>query len=752
MSTTDPKSGSTLDHQVPLYDPAAGTPSNADAYGRYPLADIIGPLAAPASRGVTGGDLHTHGGVLPSSDEKAALAGYGGAPSADNPFVTTSGVARTVSTVADLRGIVGANGDAVTLLGYYAAGDKAPRIYDYDAASSAADNGGTVIKPTAASTGRWIMRDVTDLCLKDFGGKEDGVTADTAAFAAAFSSLPEGSTLLITGPAVLASGQTLGKVIHLKCVNGGKIIYTGTTGTAIKYTKSERTNPALTPFSVTEGQTEISPAGFTVNAGDILALKSNTVRVTNADGNYTYGQFVKAVSVSGGVVEVYPAIAEAYQVDDLKVFAPFERLTSDVVIDARANSSAVSLFVVDYATDAEIKAKVYGSGSQNVGISLTGVSIAFDCTAEGITNGYTPLGYGISVLGSCIKGTARGTKCRHVFDIPDRSYVSVGVEVDIYATKSDDADDFVYIAGCHSNALTPKFLTGEISGTGHLLGDRSGSAYIGSVVFDPVNSNATYGCILFTDLAPTTAKVKGAVFRNTKAAACIRVGSVGSTLDVEGIQVSGDKTVLNVDAGYTHKIRVSGAKGSCRAFINNGHTASTLDIAFVNCELDKYSTSSDYMLDFVAPTNLTLRVLGSKSNDTLATGFLRITGAIGGTIDVRISGNDSASTYRFGWFDFTGTPTIDRFSVENNHFSGAVNMGLPTGATFKSMGRFVGNSSLNTSTAPLGTSATPIYVADNSFDLQQQLTLSTTVKAGPGNRDVKSTYSIMQGATNVSWV
>jgi hypothetical protein len=100
--------------------------------------------------------------------------------------------------------------------GYYAAGDGGGNQFYWAVGSSASDNGGTVIKPSAmssASPGRWIATKPSELNVRMFGAKGDGVADDVAAFSAAFAALPGGigevyapagtfrfaSTLIISG-------------------------------------------------------------------------------------------------------------------------------------------------------------------------------------------------------------------------------------------------------------------------------------------------------------------------------------------------------------------------------------------------------------------------------------------------------------------------------------------------------------------------------------------------------------------------
>lgn len=93
----------------------------------------------------------------------------------------------SVLTIDDLRLLTGGF-KSVQVLGYYAEGDGGGGpIRIWDAASTATDNGGSVIKPTAiaaGSPGRWVWEWSGPLNVRWFGAKGDGVTNDAAAIQA----------------------------------------------------------------------------------------------------------------------------------------------------------------------------------------------------------------------------------------------------------------------------------------------------------------------------------------------------------------------------------------------------------------------------------------------------------------------------------------------------------------------------------------------------------------------------------------
>lgn len=82
-----------------------------------------------------------------------------------------SSVGIYVNTLAELRLITGSNFSLYASTGgYYAAGDGGDNEFYWDAASSAADNTGSIIKPTAVSgAGRWIQKNKSTINIRDFG-------------------------------------------------------------------------------------------------------------------------------------------------------------------------------------------------------------------------------------------------------------------------------------------------------------------------------------------------------------------------------------------------------------------------------------------------------------------------------------------------------------------------------------------------------------------------------------------------------
>lgn len=78
-----------------------------------------------------------------------------------------------------------ADGQVRLVGGYSVAADGGGGSFVWSASSTAADNGGTIVAPTGASSGRWIRPKSEFLDVRWFGAKADGATDDTDAIQSA---------------------------------------------------------------------------------------------------------------------------------------------------------------------------------------------------------------------------------------------------------------------------------------------------------------------------------------------------------------------------------------------------------------------------------------------------------------------------------------------------------------------------------------------------------------------------------------
>jgi hypothetical protein len=154
--------------------------------GASTLAVNGGPAIAIRKQGsvaLTGGEIAA-GQIVTVVYDGTDFQMLGGAVGGGGGSTSTA-----VDSIASLRGLNVPSGQAsVVVEGYSASGDGGGGTFVWDAASSAADDSGTVILPTGyAGAGRWRRLYSGEVFVRWFGAKGDGATNDSAAIQAAIT-------------------------------------------------------------------------------------------------------------------------------------------------------------------------------------------------------------------------------------------------------------------------------------------------------------------------------------------------------------------------------------------------------------------------------------------------------------------------------------------------------------------------------------------------------------------------------------
>ena len=148
-------------------------------------------------------------------------------PLSSLPSATYATSLKTLPTITDLRAEDYAVSTRVFVLGHTSSNDGGGGVFMWDAASSATDNSGTIIKPTAISTGnpgRWLRIYSGAVNVKWFGAVGDGVVNDVAAIQAAINTgndvhIPAGTYLISSGlshnvsTTISGDGEALSKIL-----------------------------------------------------------------------------------------------------------------------------------------------------------------------------------------------------------------------------------------------------------------------------------------------------------------------------------------------------------------------------------------------------------------------------------------------------------------------------------------------------------------------------------------------------------
>jgi hypothetical protein len=134
-------------------------------------------LAAPSDGSVDDSKVAANAGI------KASKISFDGG-ALDVYFKTKS--TRVVTSIAGLKALSKTTYNFAIVAGYYASGDGGGGFYALDTAdTTSADNRGTII--VADDGGRWKLSQTHPVSILQFGGKNDGVTDNTAALNAALA-------------------------------------------------------------------------------------------------------------------------------------------------------------------------------------------------------------------------------------------------------------------------------------------------------------------------------------------------------------------------------------------------------------------------------------------------------------------------------------------------------------------------------------------------------------------------------------
>lgn len=281
-----------------------------------------------------------------------------------------------VETIAALRLVDGNQNQTVSMSGYYAAGDGGGGSFYWDAASTEADNGGTIIKVTAVTTGRWKRIYSGAVDVKWFGAKADGVTNDRPFIQNAVDFLIEeaaGTLFFSTGIYILDTS------VLINCDSIPSIRFDGTSTQAM-------TSGGDLVGAIIKGTGD---AMFTFTSSNITVGKGFAFTCENL----TFADSPATVALENNVGG-YPA--RNFSVSN----CTFKGVHTAILSDITASGLTTGIYVVE-VTNCNIydcTYAIYGKGQ-----SAIGGLVVVGNTIEQNTNGiYTePISNG-SLMGSCI--------------------------------------------------------------------------------------------------------------------------------------------------------------------------------------------------------------------------------------------------------------------------------------------------------------------------------------------------------------
>lgn len=351
-----------------------------------------------------------------------------------------------VGTIAALRTTVYSGQPFISVTGYYTAADNiGVREYYWDATSTEADNGGTIIQVTGIVTGRWKMKIGGAINAKWFGAKGDNATDDTTFLQAALDYcksnkllyIPSG-TYKITSPLSIITwgrnkigiyGDGDSTVINQYTDNtyifrlGGSQIFMS--DILLKY---QNIQPNTNTNAVVLAPNKIYRCNFNrVNARNFYAYIDDTLHITGIDG--TSSNYYFSCSFTNLELGVYSGYCFRNMGWNAGITGSYYHniytSNSQPDIGGATLGTAVSCIAIGSCDDSsfsQINIESCSFSSEPIKISGVSANIVFDSThIEGCTFAsdviYLQNAYGITFNGTTIRTS--------IFSNPNKAFMYI---------------------------------------------------------------------------------------------------------------------------------------------------------------------------------------------------------------------------------------------------------------------------------------------------------------------------------------
>ena len=254
---------------------------------------------------------------------------------------------QSIAALKALDSTTYSDGDAVTVLGYYAAGDGGGGRFYWDSTNATTDNGGTFIKPTAVSgNGRWVRDYSGDIWANWFGiATSQSSATNLAALQAALNFTEQtgrvgGQVRLQKGAYALSGNLRLGGWTTLK----GE----GPFSTSLYWDATFTTDHCLTI-----GPDESGQFGYSNSYGFGMILEDLDLNANNADRPGKAVVYTVGAHQPSGLRRVVVRNFRNYGVwHDLGTGGPAEFILSEVELDGGATAPAAGSTVGLYCSGA----------------------------------------------------------------------------------------------------------------------------------------------------------------------------------------------------------------------------------------------------------------------------------------------------------------------------------------------------------------------------------------------------------------
>lgn len=585
---------------------------------------------------------------------------------------------------------------------------------------------------------------------------------------AALESADNGDTVIVAGDVTLNQSVVIQKAVSIKRVNGGRILWNGASNNCIRYILPIK-QTITTGVQFLQGNNSATfPTGHGLVVGDCLEAHSTSVRHTDLSGNqYTRGQLFFVEAVDGNTVVFTPGVIEGFTSSEIIVTDTLRGMDFDVeivTVKAPTGSPTGVLMDIHCARDMTGKFRIKGNEDEQYGLAVTGHNNHFYVDVWGITSGFGSVsvpGYGVNVVGTDMRITGTGGRCRHVYEIPSGNVLSANIEYDMHVVKSANTPLFLYAAGAHANAVGWK-ARGSISGSGYLIGDRTGTADI-SMDFFRVDDGYDYADVYFGDIHPYAAKVHNCrsfgdnARKNFVYYDCNSTIKNGSTLVIENNIFRGPVRIMQFKnnaavANPVYSAIIRNNSGQAVAFTNRDLQGASVTLTIEGNKLGSYgipTTFSDYMLgvDSNGCKSYELHFHHNLIDDTLPNGVLQLQGNIENlNLDSSYCSNGTKPMFNIAP-PYLGA--ISGFSVDHAKTSGLMTFTIPATTVWNAVGTVSFCDIKYDSATPISSTNVPIVFTGNSFKTTLDATLVSTKRPQAGNVNL-SGKALNWNGTNIA--
>lgn len=584
----------------------------------------------------------------------------------------------------------------------------------------------------------------------------------------ALENAESGATVTIDGDVTLNNSVVIQKAVSIKSVNGGRILWNGSGNNCIRYVLPVK-KTITTAVQFLQGYNSATfPADHGLAIGDCLEAHSTSVRHTDLSGSqYTRGQLFFVEAVNGNTIVFTPGVIEGFTSSDIIVTDTLRGMKFDieiVTVKAPTGSATGVLMDIHCARDMTGKFRIKGNEDEQYGLAVAGHNNHFDVDVWGITSGFGSVsvpGYGVNVVGTDMRITGTGGRCRHVFEIPSGNVLSANIEFDMHIVKSLNTPLFLYAAGAHANAVGWK-ARGSVSGSGYLIGDRTGTADI-SMDFFRVDDGYEYADVYFSDIHTYSAKVHDCnTFGDTARKNFVYYdcnGTVrnGTSLVIENNNFRGPLRVLQFknNAGVVNPVYsaiIRNNTGQAVAFTNRDLAGANVTLTIEGNKLGSYgipTAFNDYMLgvDSGGCKSYELHFHHNLIDDTLPNGVLQLQGNIDNlNLDSSYCSNGTKPLFNISP-SYLGA--IGGFGIDHAKTSGLMTLTIPLTTTFNAAGMVSFCDIKYDSSAPISSTNVPIIFTGNSFKTTLDASLVSTKRPQAGNVNL-SGKAINWNGTNIA--